>query len=148
MSKMPHNNSTLRLRMKLLTQDITKNEVFRDRLRKLLSPKIRATNFKSKNPNSVDHVDRVSNINPQTVPRIGTISDSSPDEAQIKGSIKVELTLQTQIHGIDREETVSHTSEKECKFVVDVSGTPRTTSDLTATQIRALALKLREFSIK
>ena len=133
--------------MKLLTQNITKNKIFRERLRELLKPKIHAMNFKSKNPNSVDGEDRVSDVQFRTEPD-STISNFGPEEAQIKGSIKVELTLQAQIHEIDGEKTVSETEDRVCKYVVDVSGTARTTSDLTAAQIRALDLKLREVSIK
>ena len=96
----------------------------------------------------MDHEDRVSDVRFQTVPHIGKITAFCHEEAQIIGSIKVELTLQTQIHGIDHEETVPGISDCICKFVVDVTGAPRTTPDLTSAKIRALDLILREFSIK
>src|SRR5436305_10088402 len=123
--------------MKLVTQRITKSEVFRDRLLKLLSPRFNAMSVKSDNPNSVDKEDRVTDHQFRSVPHISLIKDSTPDEARIQGSILVELTLETQVHGIDHEETVSNTSTFTCDFTVDISGKPRTVSDLTNADIQA-----------
>lgn len=133
--------------MKLLTKKVTGKNAFQSRLLKLLKSRICATYFASKNPNSVDQRDRVCNVEFLSTPHVKTISDFGPGEALIEGWIKVELVLQSRVHDIDREETVSEECTCNCRFCVVVNGEPRTTADLTTVQIQALDIKIRDISI-
>ena len=133
--------------MKLITQKTATDELFRERLRQLLRARIHATHFRSRNPNSVDQEDRVSDVEFLSVPHITRISNLDVGEAQIEGNIRVELTLQAQIHGADGEEVVLDTSTKTCRFMAHVAGDTRAGVELTKSEIEALKIEVRNFSI-
>ncbi|MBI3848795.1 MAG: hypothetical protein HY298_00680 [Verrucomicrobia bacterium] len=132
--------------MKLITKKIATNELFRERVRHLLRVRIHATTFRSRNPNSVDQEDRVSDVEFLSVPRITKICDLDASEVQIEGNILIELTLQSQVHGVDAEETLLDTSAKTCRFTLVIAGHARTNAELTKSEIERLTIEVRHFS--
>ena len=133
--------------MKLITKKIATNELFRERVRQLLRARIHATNFRSRNPHSVDQEDRVSDVEFLSVPHITKITHLDATEVQIEGNILIELTLQSQIHGVDREESVLDTSTKTCRFALVVAGDIRANAELAKSEIEALKVEVQNFSI-
>ena len=126
--------------MKLLTQQLVRNELFRKRLLALCEKRLLEMSFKSDNDCSVDHEDRVSGVDFLTVPQDPKITEIGPDEVSLQARIRVELALQTQIHGIDTDQTVHDTLTKTIKFSVNVTGRKVPQSQSMARDIQALQL--------
>lgn len=129
------------MNVKLVTKEIAKTDVFRKRLLELLEKRILEWTLETQNPNSVDRVDRVTHVDFLSVPRIDCVS-SQGDRAE--GSIRVELILETQVHSMENEETVTDTKTTIVNFVADVDGKRAEHS----TKIENLRLTLRDCSIR
>ena len=131
--------------MKLVTKEITRTEAFRQRLETLLFRTAAKWQFKSKNPNSVDGEDRVTGVTFRSVPQIYKITPAGDGESQIEGAIEMELCVETQVHGLEGEKTISEIRACTGRFRVDVAGPPRKSSKLDDDAIKSLTFKLRQF---